>query len=76
MQRPLLLVAALGVILRLVHLLAVSSTPILSYHQTFGQSDMYVFDQWAQRIAGGDVLGPGSRAGTTSSPSRPGSTGC
>ena len=57
MQRPLLLVAALGVILRLVHLLAVSSTPILSYHQTFGQSDMYIFDQWAQRIAGGDVLG-------------------
>ena len=57
MRRPLLLVAALGVLLRLVHLLAVSSTPILSYHQTFGQSDMYMFDQWAQRIAGGDVLG-------------------
>jgi 4-amino-4-deoxy-L-arabinose transferase-like glycosyltransferase len=57
MPRPLLLVAALGVLLRLVHLLAVSSTPILSYHQTFGQSDMYMFDQWAQRIANGDVLG-------------------
>jgi 4-amino-4-deoxy-L-arabinose transferase-like glycosyltransferase len=57
MQRPLLLVAALGVLLRLVHLLAVSSTPILTYHQTFDQSDMYMFDQWGQRIAHGDVLG-------------------
>ncbi len=44
-------------LLRLVHLLAVSSTPILSYHQTFAESDMYLFDQWAHRIASGDVLG-------------------
>jgi len=50
-------VAALGVLLRLVHLLAVSATPILSYHQTFAESDMYLFDQWAHRIANGDVLG-------------------
>ncbi len=44
-------------LLRLVHLLAVSATPILSYHQTFAESDMYLFDQWAHRIADGDVLG-------------------
>ena len=49
--------AALGVVLRLVHLLAVSTTPILSYPLTFVESDMYVFDQWARRIADGDVLG-------------------
>jgi 4-amino-4-deoxy-L-arabinose transferase-like glycosyltransferase len=55
--RPLLAVAALAVLLRLVHLLAVSATPILSYHQTFAESDMYLFDQWAHRIANGDVLG-------------------
>jgi len=55
--RPLLVVAALGVLLRLVHLLAVAPTPILSYPQTFVDSDMYLFDQWARRIADGDVLG-------------------
>src|SRR4029453_12791888 len=52
-----LAVAALGVLLRLVHLLAVAPTPILSYPQTFVDSDMYLFDKWAHLIADGDVLG-------------------
>lgn len=55
--RPLLVIVALGVLLRFAHLLAVAPTPILSYHHTFRESDMYMFDQWARRIANGDVLG-------------------
>jgi tetratricopeptide (TPR) repeat protein len=30
---------------------------MFTYHRSFLESDMYVFDQWAQRIAGGDPLG-------------------
>jgi len=47
----------LAVLVRIVHLLHVGPTSILSYHRTFPDSDMYLFDQWARRIAAGDVLG-------------------
>jgi hypothetical protein len=57
LTRALLAIAAAGVLLRLLHLFAVSATPIIGYHATFHESDMYMFDQWAQRIAQGDVLG-------------------
>ena len=57
LDRALLAIAAAGVLVRLLHLFAVSASPIIGYHATFHESDMYIFDQWAQRIAQGDVLG-------------------
>jgi hypothetical protein len=57
LDRALLAIAAAGVLLRLLHLFAVSATPIIGYHTTLHESDMYMFDQWAQRITQGDVLG-------------------
>lgn len=50
-------IVALAVIVRLLHVVYVAPTPILSYHVLFTESDMYMFDSWAHRIAGGDVLG-------------------
>lgn len=53
----LVLLLALALLVRGWHLAAVSDTPLMAYHRHFTQSDMYVFDEWARRIAGGDVLG-------------------
>lgn len=39
------------------HLASVASGPLFTHHRTFTESDMYMFDQWARRIARGDVLG-------------------
>ncbi|MBI3932201.1 MAG: glycosyltransferase family 39 protein [Acidobacteria bacterium] len=50
-------VVALGLVLRLTHLAFVAPTPMFDYHRTFVDSDMYIFDQWARRIVGGDPLG-------------------
>jgi len=48
---------SITVLLRGVHLLRIAHSPIFDYHHFFPPSDMYLFDQWSQRIAGGDVLG-------------------
>lgn len=52
-----LAVLFLAFFVRLVHLLHVVPTPIVAYQWIFPDSDMQVFDQWARRIAAGDVLG-------------------
>lgn len=52
-----LLVVALALSVRVVHLFHVVPTPLFSYHTEFPDSDMFLIDQWAQRIADGDVLG-------------------
>ena len=53
------LLALIGVTLlpRVAHLRRIVDTPLFTYHRIFPVSDMYLFDQWAQRIARGDVLG-------------------
>ena len=50
-------VVVVCVIVRVAHLLAVHDIPVFSAHRIWPQSDMYIFDQWAQRIVGGDLLG-------------------
>ncbi len=52
-----LAVFVLAVLLRVLHLLHVVPTPLFAYHHDFKGSDMFIFDQWGQRIAAGDVLG-------------------
>jgi tetratricopeptide (TPR) repeat protein len=47
----------LALLVRLVHLAHVQGGPAFEYHKSFHESDMYMFDQWAQRIVAGDVLG-------------------
>ncbi len=47
----------LAVLVRLAHLLVVAPTPMAVYHREFRDSDMQLIDQWAQRVAGGDLLG-------------------
>jgi len=42
---------------RVAHLMAVVDTPLFAYHRIFPASDMYLFDEWSERIANGDVLG-------------------
>jgi hypothetical protein len=53
----LLVVVVVCVVVRAVHLLAVHDTAMFFAHRIWPQSDMYIFDQWAQRIVGGDPLG-------------------
>jgi 4-amino-4-deoxy-L-arabinose transferase-like glycosyltransferase len=48
---------ALALFVRLLHLAHVQPTPLFDFHRSFRESDMYMFDQWAHRIVGGDVLG-------------------
>ncbi|HET7745875.1 MAG TPA: tetratricopeptide repeat protein [Vicinamibacteria bacterium] len=55
--RRLLLVAVLAASVRATHLVAVAQTPMVEYQRVFAESDMFMFHEWAQRIAGGDVLG-------------------
>jgi len=50
-------VGVLCVLVRMVHLLAVHGTPLFAAHRVWPGTDMFFFDQWAQRIVGGDVLG-------------------
>lgn len=47
----------LALFVRVIHLLHVAATPVTTYQRTFIDSDMYLFDLWAQRIAAGDLLG-------------------
>lgn len=47
----------LGGLVRAIHLLAVHDTPLFVAHRIWPATDMYTFDQWAQQIVGGDVLG-------------------
>lgn len=48
---------ALALLVRIVHLAHVQPGPAFEYHKSFHESDMYMFDQWAQRIVAGDILG-------------------
>ena len=52
-------VFAVALLVRFVHLLHVAPTPFFELHRSFDESDMYMFDQWSQRIEGGDWLGRG-----------------
>jgi len=56
-RRWLWMVLGLALVVRFAHLAQVEQTPLMNYHRDFVDSDMYLFDQWARRIAGGDVLG-------------------
>jgi hypothetical protein len=56
-RRALLALAAVCVSVRATHLLAVHDTAVFAAHRIWPQTDMYIFDQWAQRIVQGDVLG-------------------
>lgn len=56
-RSPIGLILALALLVRLLHLSFVADTPVFSYHRTFVESDMYIFDQWAHRIRDGDLLG-------------------
>jgi len=50
-------VVVVSIAARAAHLASVYPTPALSLHRTWINSDMYLFDQWAQRIVQGDVVG-------------------
>ncbi len=52
-----LALVGLAVVVRLLHLAHVQPSPLFEFHRSFRESDMYIFDQWAQRIVAGDVLG-------------------
>jgi hypothetical protein len=52
-----LALVALALLVRLLHLAHVEAHPLFEFHRSFRESDMYMFDQWAHRIAGGDFLG-------------------
>jgi hypothetical protein len=56
-RRETVLLVALALAARLAHLAQIAPTPMFELHRTFPESDMYMFDQWAQRIVAGDVLG-------------------
>lgn len=56
-RQLLLALFLLALAVRLLHLLSILPTPLVTYHLTFPASDMYDFDQWARRIVKGDVLG-------------------
>jgi hypothetical protein len=56
-RRALLALVALALATRLAHLAWVHDEPYLRFHRGYVNSDMYFFDQWAQRIAAGDWLG-------------------
>ncbi len=47
----------IAIAVRLAHLVTVYSTPAFSFHHTWTVTDMYKFQQWAERIVAGDVLG-------------------
>jgi len=46
-----------AVAIRLAHLALVAPTPLMGFHREFVDSDMWVFDQWAQKVIAGDWLG-------------------
>jgi hypothetical protein len=56
-RRLVLVLAALALVVRIGHLAAVHDGPMSAYHRLWKESDMRAFDDWAQRVAGGDVLG-------------------
>ena len=56
-RRLLLAVVVLCGLVRVAHLLAVYQTPLFAAHRVWPATDMYAFDQWAQQIVDGDVLG-------------------
>ncbi|MFI5394439.1 MAG: glycosyltransferase family 39 protein [Candidatus Binatia bacterium] len=41
---------------RIAHLVIIYPTPSFSYHRTWPNSDMYIFNEWAERIVAGDIL--------------------
>jgi tetratricopeptide (TPR) repeat protein len=47
----------IAIVCRLAHLVNVYPTAAFSFHQTWAVTDMYKFDQWAERIVAGDALG-------------------
>jgi len=55
--RVALVLAALGVGLRLAHLALIATTPLVQFHREFVDSDMWFFDQWVHHIESGDWLG-------------------
>lgn len=46
----------LALVVRLIHFLIILPGPMVTYHRTAPESDMYVFDQWARKIARGDLF--------------------
>ncbi len=56
-RRVVLGLVLLALAARLAHLAFLRDEPFLHFHRGFTNSDMYIFDQWAQRIAAGDWLG-------------------
>jgi tetratricopeptide (TPR) repeat protein len=56
-RRLLLAVVLLCAVVRVVHLVAIQRSPVFVAHRIWPATDMYAFDQWAQRIVGGDSLG-------------------
>ncbi len=56
--RPVLLaLCLLALALRGAHLDVLARGPLFTQHETFAESDMFMFDQWARRIVAGDLLG-------------------
>ena len=55
-RAPLVLVLAAATAIRLVSWLEIRDGPLLYLHR-WTKSDMAFFDEWAQAIVGGDVLG-------------------
>ena len=49
-------IVSLTVLIRLIHLFFIASTPILDFPELFVLSDMHMFDEWAKLILRGDVL--------------------
>jgi tetratricopeptide (TPR) repeat protein len=49
-------VVALSIAVRVAHLVIIYPTPSFSFHRTWSNSDMYIFNQWAGRIVAGDIL--------------------
>ena len=56
-RRVLAGILGLGLLIRLLHFWALSTTAYFKIPLVFTQSDMYAFWQWAQTILAGDVLG-------------------
>ncbi len=56
-EKVALVAVGFAVAIRLAHLALVMPTPLIDFHREFVDSDMWVFDQWAQRLIAGDWLG-------------------
>lgn len=56
-RRTLLTIAVVvSLAIRVAHLVSVYPTAAFAFHRTWANSDMAIFDGWAQRIVAGDIL--------------------